>query len=195
MVTQSMESNPNYMNPMDFNKVLDAISTLHLRKWKVIDVQYLMKILYHMALRPSEGIKLSKENFDLKNRTVYLGKTKTSTMDKAIIPRVFVNDLAMYLQTKQSGRLLPDLTYHTFWQWLKKLGKELNIEAWSDGNRIREKENTVGHIFRKSWGKDALDTLGYDKIDVISTHLRHKKPSMTFDHYLKGNTQKVKDTI
>ncbi len=71
----------------------------------------------------------------------------------------------------------------------------LNIEAWSDGNRVREQELTVGHIFRKSWGKDMLDQLGYDKIDVISTHLRHKKASMTFDYYLKGNIAKVKDTI
>lgn len=190
-----MESNPNYINQEDFNIILQAIPMLKIRKWDDTDIQYLMKILYHMALRPSEGIKLEKENFDLKNRIVYLGKTKTSTMDKAVIPRVFVEDLADYLSTKEDGRLFPDLTYRTFWVWLKRLGVLLNIEAWSQGNRIREKENTVGHIFRKSWGKDAIITLGYDKLDIISKHLRHKKPSMTFDYYLKGNIQKVKDTI
>lgn len=190
-----MESNPNYINQEDFNIILQAIPMLKIRKWDDRDIQYLLKILYHMALRPSEGIKLHKENFDLKNRTVYLGKTKTSKMDKAVIPRVFLEDLTDYLNDKQDGPLFPGLSYRTLWVWLKRLGVILHIEAWSEGNRIREKENTVGHIFRKSWGKDALNNLGFDKIDVISTHLRHKKPSMTFDHYLKGNVQKVRDTI
>ncbi len=190
-----MESNPNYINPVDFNIILQSIPLLHIRKWDDKDIQYLLKILYHMALRPSEGIKLHKENFDLKNRTVYLGETKTSMSDKAIIPRVFHEDLAAWLETKEDGPLFENLQYRTLWVWLKRLGKMLNIEAWSDGNRVREQELTVGHIFRKSWGKDMLDQLGYDKIDVISTHLRHKKASMTFDYYLKGNIAKVKDTI
>jgi integrase len=83
-----MQSNPNYINPVDFNIILQSIPLLHIRKWDDKDIQYLLKILYHMALRPSEGIKLHKENFDLKNRTVYLGETKTSMSDKAIILRV-----------------------------------------------------------------------------------------------------------
>lgn len=190
-----MESNPNYINQEDFNKIIDAIPTLMIRKWDNKDIEMLMKILYHLALRPMEGIKLTKESIDIKNRTIYLGKTKTSDMDKAVIPRVFVDELQQYIDTKEEGRLFPGLTYRTFWVWLKRLGLMLDIEAWLPENRVREKENTVGHIFRKSWGKDALETLGYDKIDVISKHLRHKKPSMTFDHYLKGNIQKVKDTI
>ena len=190
-----MESNPNYINQEDFNIILQTIPLLKIRKWDDKDIMYLMKILYHMALRPSEGIKLHKEDFDLKNRIVYLGKTKTSSSDRAIIPRVFLEDLTDYLDSKDNGELFPDLTYRTFWVWLKRLGIILNIEAWSDGNRKRMKENTVGHIFRKSWGKDALENLGFDKIDVISTHLRHSKPSMTFDHYLKGNVKKVQDTI
>ena len=106
-----------------------------------------------------------------------------------------MDDLAAWLETKEDGELFINLKYRTLWVWLKRLGKMLNIEAWMDGNRKREEELTVGHIFRKSWGKDMLDQLGYDKIDVISTHLRHKKPSTTFDHYLKGNIAKVKDTI
>jgi integrase len=190
-----MESNPNYINQEDFQMILDTIPELDIRKWKDVDIQYLFKILYHMALRPSEGIKLEKKDFDLKNRLVYLGKTKTSTSDRATIPKVFVNELAVYLETKEDGRLFPGLNYRTFWVWLKRLGVMLHIDAWQPENRLRMKENTVGHIFRKSWGKDALESLGYEKIDVISTHLRHTKPSMTFDHYLKGNIKKVHDTI
>jgi len=110
-----------------------------------------------MALRPSEGIRLHKENFDLKNRVVYLGETKTSMSDKAIIPRIFHEDLTAWLETKQEGELFVNLKYRTLWVWLKRLGKMLNVEAWLDGNRAREQELTVGHIFRKSWGKDMLD--------------------------------------
>ena len=188
-----MESNPNYMNQDDFNKVLAAIPSLKIRKWKDKDIEFLMKILYHMALRPSEGIKLDKENFDLKNRLVYLGKTKTSTSDRAVIPRVFVAELEQYLISKNTGPLFPGLSYNTFWVWLKKLGIQLNIEAWLPDNRIRMKENTVGHIFRKSIGKDLMDA-GIE-IDIISKHLRHSKPSMTIDHYLKADIKKVHDTL
>ena len=190
-----MKSNPNYINQEDFDKILAAIPRLNIRKWDDNDIQYLMKILYHMALRPMEGIKLKKEDFDMDNRMVYLGKTKTSTSDRAVIPKAFLMDLDGYLWTKDEGRLFPGLTYRTFWVWCKRLGIDLSIEAWLPRNRERMKENTVGHIFRKSWGKDALEELGFDKIDVISSHLRHKKPSMTFDHYLKGNIKKVHDTI
>ena len=190
-----MESNPNYINQADFEIILQSIPLLHIRKWDDKDIEYLLKILYHMALRPSEGIILHKESFNLKNRTVYLGETKTSMSDKAIIPKVFMDDLAQWLETKEEGELFVNLKYRTLWVWLKRLGKMLNIEAWSDGNRLREKELTVGYIFRKSWGKDMINQLGYDKMDVISTHLRHKKASMTFDYYLKGNIAKVKDTI
>jgi len=190
-----MESNPNYINQDDFNKILHAIPQLGIRKWNNDDIVMLMKILYHMALRPSEGIKAKKEDFDLKNRFMFLGKTKTSTNDKAVIPKVFLEELSEYLASKPEGRLFPNLSYGTFWVWLGKLGILLNIEAWQAGNRENMKENTKGHIFRKSWGKDALESLGFEKINVISAHLRHKKPSMTFDHYLKGNIQTVKDTI
>lgn len=190
-----MDSNPNYINQSDFDKIIDAIPMLKIRKWDDRDVEYLMKILYHMALRPMEAIKLDKEDFDLKNRIVYLGKTKTSSSDRAVIPRAFAEDLTKYLESKDEGPLFSGLSYQTFWHWLKRLGIMLDIEAWMPGNRERMKENTVGHIFRKSWGKDALDNLGFEKIDVIASHLRHKKPSMTFDHYLKGNVKKVQDTI
>lgn len=190
-----MESNPNYINQEDFDRILDAIPMLHIRKWNNTDVQYLLKILYHMALRPSEGIKLRSEDFDLKNRICYLGKTKTSTSDRAIIPRVFVDDLGEWLTTKPDGRLFPGLTYRTLWVWLKRLGELLEIDAWKKGNRERMKENTVGHIFRKSWGKDMVEKHGYEKIDVISTHMRHKDISITMNSYLKANVEKVKDTI
>lgn len=187
------DSNPNYMNQADFDRVLAAIPSLKIRKWSDYDIEYLLKILYHLALRPIEGIMREKKDFDLKNRVCYLGKTKTESHGRVTIPRVFVEELDLYLQTKEDGRLFPGLTYRTFWVWLKRLGVTLEIDAWTEGNRRRTGENTVGHIFRKSWGKDGLDN-GIP-IDVISKHLRHSKPSMTMDKYLKADLKKVHDTI
>ena len=188
-----MESNPNYMNQEDFDRVLATIPQLKIRKWKDDDIRYLMKILYHMALRPIEGITLEKKDFDLKNRMCYLGKTKTESHSRVVIPRIFIEDLTNWINQKDDGPLFPGLSYAVFWKWLKRLGIMLEIAAWMPDNRIRTGENTVGHIFRKSWGKDALDS---DlKIDVISKHLRHSKVSMTMDKYLKADLKKVHDTI
>lgn len=188
-----IQSNPNYINQEDFERILAAIPTLKIRKWSDYDVQYLMKILYHMALRPIEGIMRNKEDFDIKNRVCYLGKTKTENHGRVTIPKAFVDELAIYLDTKDPGRLFPNLTYRTFWVWCKRLGMDLDIDAWKPDNRIRTGENTVGHIFRKSWGKDAMDQdIG---IDIISKHLRHSKISMTMDKYLKADLKKVHDTI
>ena len=190
-----MDTNPNYMNQTDFNRVIAAIPSLKIRKWKDKDIEFLFKILYHMALRPSEGIRLNKEDFDIKNRIVYLGKTKTIDKDNTTIPKVFVNELELYLQTKEQGALFPNLRYITFWYWLSKLGEQLQIDPWLRGNRDRTGELTKGHIFRKSWAKDAIEILGIEKIDVISLQLRHSDILMTMNKYLKANKKKVHDTI
>ena len=188
-----MESNPNYINQQDFDLIIAAIPRLKIRKWSDYDVEYLFKILYHMALRPSEGIRLEKKDLNLKNRVCYLGKTKTEDHAYVTIPKVFINELSDYLKLKEDGPLFPGLEYRTLWVWLKRLGELLNIDAWQEGNRERTGENTVGHIFRKSWGKDAIENkIG---IDVISQQLRHTKISMTYDKYLKANKKKVHDTI
>ena len=79
-----------------------------------------------------------------------------------------------------------------------KLGKLNNVEAWVTP-QAETGEKTVGHIFRKSIGKamiegDILDSNGQPfKIPVISKHLRHSKPSITEDHYLKSSLRQVKD--
>ena len=192
-----MDSTNNYMNQDDFKRVVQTIPELKIRKWDDTDVKYLFKILYYCALRPIEGIKLSKVDFNINDRYVYLGKTKTESNAKAIIPSIFCTELEIYLHNKDSGRLFPKLTYDTFYRWLKKLGEICEIEAWTTPqNETREK--TVGHIFRKSIGKDMVYGNILDKngrkfeIPIISAHLRHKKPSITIDHYLKASQEQVR---
>lgn len=190
-----MRSKPNYVNQEDFARILAAIPTLNIRKWFDSDVQMLFKICYWCALRPDEAIRLSKADFHLEDKEIYLGKTKTNAIDYAPIPDPFLPELETYLATKDDGPLLPGLTYNTLYPWLIKLGKKLGIEAWIIPQSITH-EKTKGHIFRKSIGKDMLFGVHGPKLQnaaIISKQLRHKKPSMTFDHYLNANIEAVKE--
>ena len=158
------------------------------------DVEMLFKICYWCGLRPSEGIGLKKEDFNLVERDVYLGKTKTAKQDRAPIPQRFVPELEAYLGTKESGPLFPGLTYDTAYPWFKRLGKLLDIVAWIMP-QSETGEKTVGHIFRKSLGKDmSRGTYGKKfSPSIVSKQLRHSKPSITIDHYLKESIEAVKE--
>ena len=186
------------MNQEDFQRVIDEVPNLYIRKWVDDDIQMLFRILYWCALRPIEGIKLSKEDFDLESRKIYLGKTKTHINDVAPIPAIFIPELESYLYSKDEGRLFPGLSYNTFYPWLKKLGKKLDIPSWVT-LQSETGEKTVGHIFRKSIGKDMLTGVHRTKdgkkfeIPIISKQLRHSKPSITVDSYLKSSIEAVLD--
>lgn len=190
-----MNDKVNYISPKTFQIILDSISRLKIRKWKNEDIQMLFKILYWCALRPSEGINVKKEDFDLDDREVLLGRTKTNKYDNAPIPQIFINELAFYLDQKDDGRLFPELTYNTAYHWFVRLGVMLNIKAWI----VLESESgekTKGHIFRKTVGKDMLSGIYGEKasaIPIISKQLRHKKPSTTIDHYLNASIESVKE--
>ena len=116
------------MNQQDFAKVIDEIPRLMIRKWLDEDIQMLFEILYWCALRPNEGIRLRKEDFDLESRKISLGRTKTKLNDIAPIPSVFVPKLANYLEFKEEGRLFDGLTYNSFYPWLNLILRKL--EKW-----------------------------------------------------------------
>ena len=195
-----MKSTVNYMNPEQFEEVLKAIPDLYLRKWKDSDIRMLFKILYWCGLRINEGIKLTKEDFDFERMEVFLGKTKTHKGDRAVILTAFAPELMEWMATKDEGPLFPGLTYNTMIRWVYKLGKQLNITAWTT-RRSESGEMTKSHIFRKSIGKDLLygTHTGGNKapISVISKHLRHtgKKGANinTTTEYLKVSGKDVKD--
>ena len=190
-----MQDKTNYISPQMFNVIYDTIPQLKIRKWKDEDVKMLFKILYWCALRPTEGIMLKKEDFNLEDREVSLGRTKTKKSDYAPIPKLFVNELGFYLDSKEDGRLFDGLTYVTAYHWFARLGKMLNIKAWTVSER-ESGEKTKGHIFRKSVGKDMLNGEYGEKassIPIISKQLRHAKPSTTMDHYLKADIEAVKE--
>lgn len=189
-----MQSRFNYMNPEQLDLVIQHIPDLGIRKWYDRDIAQLFKNLYWLALRPVEGIMLKKEDFNLSEKEVYLGKTKTRKQDFAAIPPPYIPELSRYLSTKKPDRLLPGLTYKTFYPWLKRLGEICDIPAWTTP-ASETGEKTVGHIFRKSLGKDMeIGTHGKKfKYPVISKQLRHKKVSTTIDSYLKLGIESVKE--
>jgi integrase len=177
-------------------EVLETIPELKIRKWLDNDVKMLFKITYWCALRPTEAIKVKKEDFNLSRRELYLGKTKTVKRgDSTIIPLEFIPELSVYLQGKEEGRLFPGLTYGTMYWWMKRLGKMLKIPAWITP-QDKTGEKTLGHIFRKSVGKDMYNgDLGDElKGDVItvSNLMRHSDVGMTMNHYLKLHKEAVK---
>jgi hypothetical protein len=63
-----MQDKINYISPETFQRVQDYIPQLGIRKWNDHDIVMLLRILYFCALRPSEGIYLKKENFNLYDR-------------------------------------------------------------------------------------------------------------------------------
>lgn len=187
----------SYISQEKFDLALATIPELKIRKWLDIDIVMMFKIMYFCALRPGEAIKLKKEDFDIESREVYLGKTKTHKEDYAVIPTVFCAELQMWLHEKKDGRLYENLTYDTAYRWFKRLGEICDIPAWTI-SQSQSGEKTVGHIFRKTIGKDMLNGKFGEQarqIPVISKMMRHSKTSMTTDYYLKVGAESVKEAL
>ena len=183
-----MRSSNNYINQEDFKRIIDEIPEIGIRKWKDEDVQILFKIAYWCGLRINEGINLEFEDVDIENKEILLRKTKTELNVKITIPDPFVPELREWLDYKSYGRLFPGLTYHVVYKWILKLGKRLDIEAWTC-SQAESGEKTITHIFRKSIGKDMLYATHKKKaapINLVASKLRHKNLATTFQ-YLKVN--------
>jgi len=138
-----------------------------------------------------EACKLKKEDFNLDTRDLYLGRTKTRTNDKTVIPKNFVEELRIYLNYKDNGRLFPDLRPNTVRPWLIKLGEWLDIEAFNAPQSLTG-EKTKCHAFRKSRGKDLL----YNKtpLNIIQKVYRHDSLDTT-SKYLKADSEAVKEIL
>ena len=190
-----MKARPNYMPPDQFDQVIEAIPRLMLRKYLVVDVQMFMKISYWLALRFGETLKLTTENFDFEINEAWLGKTKTEKGATANIPIQFRGELMTYLEGK-SGPLFEGWQYITVLKWIERLGKILDIPAWTTPQK-ETGEKTKTHIFRKSIGKDMLygEYGNRAPITFISKTLRHggKDPLGTTIKYLKIGSEEVKD--
>lgn len=185
-------STNNYVNGGDLQRILDEIPRLKIRKWSDHDIKFLFKIAYYCALRMGEACKVKKEDFDLETRYLQLGRTKSKRNDSTVIPTIFVEDLRVYLNYKDNGRLFPGLRPNTVRPWILKLGKWLEIDAWTTPQKDTG-EKTKMHIFRKSRGKELLYNKEAD-INIIQKVLRHQSLNTT-SVYLKASNEAVKDVI
>ena len=189
-----MRSTTNYVNQDDFLRILNYIPFLKIRKWKDEDIKFLFKISYWCGLRFIEACLLKNEDIDIERREIHLGQTKTEKNAKVVIPDPFLNELIDWLVVKEQGRLFPGLGYDTAYKWLKKIGRELHIEALNTPQAVSG-EKTVTHIFRKSIGKDMMfstHTKQAAPLNVISKQLRHKDIKST-QEYLKVGDEVVKE--
>lgn len=191
-----MKSTRNHLMQDDFNKVLEYIPHLNLRKYKVKDIQMLFKISYWCGLRIGEALKLQVNDFDFERNEVFLGKTKTEKQGYATIPPSFKPELMLWLMNKE-GLLYPKLKYINVYFWLVKMGKELNIIAWTLKNKDTG-EMTKTHIFRKSVAKDfyyGVHSKEKAPITFCSQKLRHggKNPIATTFKYLRIGNEDIKE--
>lgn len=187
-----MNPKNNYMPYSQLQNVVSNLGILNLRSYNEKDVEMLFKICYWVGLRINEACKLKVSDFDLEQRQVYLGKTKTKKHDVRVIPDPFIPELDLYLSVKKFGYLCP-ANRKTVDVWIRKLGKALGIPAWITP-QSKTGEKTKCHIFRKSIGKDMVfGTYGKKApINVVSKQLGHTNIQMT-EKYLKLDNEAAKD--
>lgn len=187
-----MKAQSNYIDPEQFEEILESIPMLQIRKWKDYDVKYLFKISYWCGLRMKEACKLNKEDFDLTEKEVYLGLTKGKKNQSRVIPNQFISELKFYLDEKQEGRLMPNCNPQIVRTWCKRLGKLLNIPAWITP-QSETGEKTLTHIFRKSIGKDMFYGTHGKKapLNIVQRQLGHESIQTTND-YLQLKNEDVK---
>ena len=184
------------MPPEQFNQVIEAIPSLHIRKWKDYEVQMLFKCAYWLALRIDEAYNLEKKNFDFEIDEIWLGHTKTELTATVKIPKPFKFELMEFIQSREDGKIFPGMNYQTTIFWIRRLGKMLNILAWTTP-QSETGEKTKTHIFRKSIGKDLINGVYGKKatIPFVSETLRHhgRNPLAMTMKYLKVGGEDIKD--
>ena len=192
MPNLQLSENVNYLPQEKFNEILEYVKTnIKIYKLDNIDIQMIFKIAYHAGLRVNEVLKLTKGSFDFNLLQINLGKTKTKTQDKASFPQSFAEELKNYLDLERNLLSKTDLLFpisrQTPYKWIMKIGKDLDIAAWTTTQK-ESGEKTKTHIFRKSIGKDML----YKKapLNIIMNKLRHTNLATT-SQYLKLNLADV----
>jgi len=188
-----MNNQKNYISPDEFKLILNGVPDLHIRKWKDEQVQMLFKISYFCALRISETIKLTKQDFDLEGLSVWLGKTKTKKGDSATIPESFAAELKVYLDIQDEQQLFAGMNRSIVWNWTKRLGEMLDIIAWTTP-QSKSFEKTKTHIFRKSYLKDMYHGMFGKNVplNVIMQKARHEDLKTTSD-YLRVSNDVVRE--
>jgi len=112
------------------------------------------KILFYCALRVSEGLRLTKEDFNLQSRVLYIKNAKTGKgkTQKTTIAPPLLEDLKWFLNSRKDGEILFPMCRDTALRYAKEAGykAELNIIDELEQKTIH---GIYTHIFRKSYAK------------------------------------------
>ncbi len=182
----------NYLSPQDFKKMIDAIplvtkynkSKLHsqqaLRVPDYRDIQAAFWVQYCCALRVSEVLRLTRENFNFKRLILTLFNTKTSKGKKQYttippdLPKWVINYISQESQIFHMTRQL-------MWSYVKKAANLAGLEL-GEQQDDRYIEGAWTHLLRKSRAK-LMDDLGC-KEGLIARKLRHSWKNTT-DRYVR----------
>ena len=180
----------NYLDPDSFDKLIAAVpkvayankeKLLSIQKNKVPDfklIQAALIVQYCHALRVSEVLNLTKENFDFKRNILTLEKTKTGfktvngikkrKKQFTSIPPDFPKWVINYIESK-NGLLFP-FNRQLIWSYTKKAAIVADLQM-GEQQEERYIEGAWTHLIRKSRAKLMID-LGAKEV-LVKVKLRH----------------------
>lgn len=180
-----MKSTNNYISQEDFERIIAELPRFVPRTFSAEDCTLLFKTCYWCGLRITEALALSWGDIDADERKITLMKTKTGKNVTVRFPH-FLDDFffCAYVEDPKQ-KLFEKIKYHTLLNMMKKIGNELDIQAWKQG-QDQTGEKTFSHIWRKSSAKDILQGTHGRKGDIVLVQefLRHNSIVST-QHYLK----------
>lgn len=188
----------------DIEKDIILNADLTLRQRVFVD------ILYYTGVRRGEALALTKNDIDLKNKTLTVSKNlvlkntaseikpspKTKSGNRQIpLPDMLISSLnnyipnlqTEYLFTKQNGEPMTHTAFRRFWD---SITKALNTEAQNkEHTTVCELDNITPHIFRHTYATN-LYNAGID-IKTAQQLLGHSSIQMTMDIYTHLDNTKI----
>jgi len=185
----------NYLSPADFKKMVDAIplvteyniGKLHPQQAKKVpdplNIQAVLWTQYCHALRISEVLNLTSNDFKFDRNILELHNTKTGKGKKQFtsIPPDFPKWIISDINSMFDGGKLFSFTRQLLWSYIKKACKMAGLEL-GEQQDSRYIEGGWTHLLRKSRAK-MMDDLGC-KEGLIARKLRHSWKNTT-DRYVR----------
>lgn len=143
------------------DKFIEAIPKIHSftsktkrPAMKASHFQLFFKILYYCALRVSEGIKLTKADFDIKHRIIRIRNPKTAKgkIQKTTIAPPILDELQSFLGWHKDDDQFFKMHRTTAQYYAKQAGIVAGLNIFDELEK-RSIDGMYTHIFRKSYAK------------------------------------------
>jgi integrase/recombinase XerD len=130
-----------------------------------IKTQTILTFLFYTGLRPSEVLKLKRENIDLENRLVLIKNTKTSFVRKIVLSSELIKMIKIIFSQEPEITNAFNLKKTYFQYTFNKINKALNI-------------NIYPYMARHSYAKLQLKHTNND-LDLLAKSLGHQNVKTT----------------